>query len=69
MEVKRARMGQDRPEMNLEAQIPQRTSEDLGALWRTVGGSRSLRISRIRRKKEKEEGGTRSENPDHALPH
>ena len=29
------------------------------ALWRAVVGSRGLRISRIRRKKEKEEGGTR----------
>eukprot|EP00973_Karenia_brevis_P043952 6087816-Karenia_brevis.AAC.1 len=61
MEVKKARMGQDRPKMSQDIQIPRRTSEVLAALWRTVGGSQGFRISRIGRKEEKEEGGTSME--------
>eukprot|EP00973_Karenia_brevis_P092725 12413836-Karenia_brevis.AAC.1 len=59
-EIKRARMDQKMPKIIQDSQIPQRGSEDLAALWRSVGGFWGLRISRIRRKEEKEEGGLES---------
>ena len=59
MEVKRAKIGQHRPKMSPRG--PKQTSEQArsrhgGGVLEAPGG---LRISRIRRKKEKEEGGTR----------
>eukprot|EP00973_Karenia_brevis_P094040 12420424-Karenia_brevis.AAC.1 len=55
MEVKRAKFVQKGAKI---AQI-RRTMREDGALWRAVVGSRGLRISIIRKEKEKEEGGTR----------
>eukprot|EP00973_Karenia_brevis_P076231 10585956-Karenia_brevis.AAC.1 len=61
MEVKRAKMGQHRPKMSPRGSNPMEDFFHFGALWRTVGGPWKLRTSRIRRKKEKEEGGTRTQ--------
>eukprot|EP00973_Karenia_brevis_P004190 574892-Karenia_brevis.AAC.1 len=58
MKIKRAQISQDRPKTSQDSQILRTISEDSSALWRSVGGSRGLRISRIGRKEEKEEGGT-----------
>eukprot|EP00973_Karenia_brevis_P001002 138040-Karenia_brevis.AAC.1 len=59
MEVKTAKMGQHRPKMNPRGPNPMEHFFVFRALWRAAGGSWCLRISKIRRKKEKEEGGTR----------
>eukprot|EP00973_Karenia_brevis_P020223 2775946-Karenia_brevis.AAC.1 len=61
MEVKRAKMGQHRPKMNPRGPNPMEDFFPFGALWRTVGGPWRQGISRIRRKEEKEEGGTRTQ--------
>eukprot|EP00973_Karenia_brevis_P005690 776433-Karenia_brevis.AAC.1 len=61
MEVKKAKMGQHRPKMSPRDPNPMEDLSATRARWRSVGGSQGLRMSRIRRKKEKEEGGTRTQ--------